>query len=210
MIDDLLEANLERVTERRSQHPQESSALTQDTPPDTLWVTATDSRLSPAMLTGLEAGRFIVLRTPAALISSGDLACMAVLDMALGQAGFRRIVVCGHYGCASLARLCDGDSGDVSPAALWLAPAREVALRHEADLKMIAGAQARANRLCDLVVAAQVRALAANPLVTDVWRRRRPLSLHGLVYSLHDGLLREVCDPVASPKQARALIGGAA
>ncbi len=209
MIGDLMEANLERVTQWRRENPQSGSLLVQDVQADTLWITATDSPLSPAMLTGMDARQFTVLRTPGALIVSGDLACLAVLDMALGHVQVRRVVVCGHYGCASIAQVCEGDSGDTNPATLWLAPAREAAIRHEAELKLIAGAQARANRLCDLVVTAQVRALAANPLVADVWRRRRPLTLHGLVYSLQDGLLREVCDPVSGPKQARALVGGA-
>lgn len=208
MISDLMAANLEKVTEWRRQHHQKSGVLVQDAQADTLWITAADSPLSPAMLTGLDAGRFTVLRTPGALITSSDLACLAVLDMALGHVQVRRIVVCGHYGCSSIAHVCEGDGGDIRPAALWLAPARETAMRHQAELKLIAGGQARANRLCDLVIAAQVRALAANPLVNDVWRRRRPLTLHGLVYSLHDGLLREVCDPVSGPKQARALVGG--
>ncbi|MGY6533470.1 carbonic anhydrase [Glycocaulis sp.] len=210
MISDLMDANLEQVTQWRRKHPQGSLLPVQEMPPDTLWITATDSPLSPAMLTGLDAGRFTVLRTPGALITSSDLACLAVLDMALGHVQVRRIVVCGHYGCSAMAHICEGDGGDVSPTALWLAPAREAAMRHEAELKLIGGMQARANRLGDLVVAAQVRALATNPLVADVWRRRRSLTLHGLVYSLHDGLLREVCDPVSGPKQARVLVGGAA
>ena len=210
MIEDLLEANLEIFTDWRQKHPHEDGLSPQGRQADTLWITATDSPLSPAALTGKDPGSFAVLRTPGALINPVDLACVAVLDMALRNFQVSRIVVCGHYGCASIGQQSAGDPGDVGPLAHWLSPARDEAARQDAELALITSTQARANRLCDLVVAAQIRSLASSPLVADVWRRRRPLALHGLIYSLHDGLLREVCDPVNGAKQARALVGGAA
>lgn len=210
MIDDLLKTNLEIFTDWCHKNPHQANLAAQIRQADTLWITATDSPLSPSTLTGKDPGCFVVLRTPGALVTPLDLACLAVLDMSLRTLQVSRIIVCGHYGCASIAQVSEGDAGDVGPLAHWLSPAREEAARHDAELGLIASTQARANRLCDLVVASQIRSLAASPMVADVWRRRRPLTLHGLIYSLHDGLLREVCDPVSGSRQARARIGGAA
>ncbi|KQY26469.1 carbonic anhydrase [Caulobacter sp. Root1455] len=171
-----------------------------------LWIGCACSRLSGQDLTGLPPGAIFALANLGNLALSQDIGFLSGLQYALEVLKVRHVVVCGHYGCGAMgAALSDPAPGLVDH---WLAPVRALAWRHAQDLETILDPAARANRLCELNVAAQLAQLAANPLVHETWRRGQPLSLHGWIHSAADGLLRDLETSVSSPRQAMALVGG--
>lgn len=173
---------------------------------DYLWIGCADSRLSAQELTGQDPGAILVHANLGNLALAHDMSLLASLQFSLETLKVRHIVVCGHYGCGAMqAALSDARTG---LADHWLSPLRALAWRHAQDLEAIIDLDTRANRLCELNVAAQLANLAANHLVHDAWRRGQALSLHGWVHSAADGLLRDLETSISGPRQAMALVGG--
>lgn len=158
--------------------------------PDYLWIGCSDSRVPANVITGLEPGEVFVHRNVANLVNPGDLNCLAVLQFAIEVLKVEHVIVCGHYGCGGVQAALDGARHGLID--YWLQPLRDLAERHEAELARLSDARARQNRLCELSVALQVRRVAETPIVQDAWARGQRLKVHGLVYGLHDGRLRDL------------------
>jgi len=130
-----------------------------------------------------------VHRNVANLTPAADVNCQAVVQYAIQVLGVRHIIVCGHYGCGGVrAALEGGTEGDVDR---WLAPLRDLADRHDDELVPL-DPVGRWWRLCELNVREQVEVLCGNPVVRGAWRKGRSLTLHGWIYDLRDGLLRDL------------------
>lgn len=176
--------------------------------PDYLWIGCADSHLPAHDLTGLAPGQLFVHRNLANLAPAQDANFLSVLQYALEVLKVRHVIVCGHYGCGGVRTALSGERHGLVDH--WLQPVRSLFWRHAGELEAILDVETRVNHLCERNVVEQVISLAGNPLVHDAWRRGQSLTMHGWIYSIHDGLLRDLETTVADPQQARILAGAPA
>ena len=175
-------------------------AATQE--PHFLFIGCADSRVPIETLTGVLPGEMFVHRNIANQVLPGDLNLLSVLQYAVEVLNVEHVIVCGHHQCGGVkAAMDDTDHGLVDH---WLAGVRDSAHRHRDELGLYDAEQARFDRLVELNVLRQVFNLTRNPIVQNAWKRGRRPILHGLVYGLQDGLLREVLLGVDGPDRVRA------
>ncbi len=165
--------------------------------PDYLWIGCADSRVPANEIVGLAPGELFVHRNVANVVPAEDINSHAVVQYAVDFLRIRHIIVCGHYGCGGI----QAALGDAAPDPLeqWLSHIRAVRRAHAPELDGLANEAVRWRRLCELNVMAQVRAVCRLATVTSAWQRRQPLVVHGWIYDLHDGLLRDLDVSVSGP-----------
>ncbi|CCW17000.1 Carbonic anhydrase [Sphingobium indicum BiD32] len=161
--------------------------------PRYFWIGCSDSRVPATEIVDLDPGEMFVHRNVANLAVDSDPNFSAALQFAVDVLKVEHIIVVGHYGCGGIQAAMAPATDDA--IGVWLAPVRAL---HEAHG---CSAQADADRLCERNILSQVEALAANPLIRRAWDQRAPLTLHGWVYAIGDGLLQQVCEPVRGPWQ---------
>ena len=158
--------------------------------PDYLWIGCADSRVPANTIVGLAPGEVFVHRNVANIVRPDDPNCLSVLQYAVDVLGISQIIVCGHYRCGGVQAALGPATTD--PLEGWLAPLRSLHESHAAELDAVADPTARWNHLCELNVMAQVRTVASLATVQDAWRRGQRLVIHGWIYDLSDGLLRDL------------------
>lgn len=200
MIDNLLDANLRWAATQTRMDPDYFRRLARLQEPEYLWVGCSDSRVPANEIVGLDPGELFVHRNIANLASPQDINFLSVLQYAVEVLKVRHVIVCGHYGCGGVrAALTRRRQGLIDH---WLQPVRRLAQDRADELRLIEDPEMRANRLCECNVAAQVEAVAANPFVRDAWRKGQSLTIHGWIYSIQDGLLRDLEVSVSAPSRA--------
>src|SRR4051812_24736271 len=167
--------------------------------PELLWIGCSDSRLPPNEIIGRAPGELFVHRNVANVVEHTDVNCLSVLQYAIDVLQVKHVIVCGHYGCG-------GVRAAMSPQSLglidnWLRHIRDVFLWNRDELTAIDDFQQRADRLAELNVEAQVANVCHTTIVQDAWRRGQPVTVHGWIYRLADGLLKDHVAGVASPDQ---------
>jgi carbonic anhydrase len=166
--------------------------------PEYLWIGCSDSRVPANEIVGLAPGELFVHRNVANVVTHTDFNCLAVIQFAVDVLRVRHIIVCGHYGCGGVrAALDDHELGLIDN---WLRHVRDAATASRDQLATIADPAARVDRLCELNVRAQVRHVCDTTLVQAAWRRGQHLSVHGWIYGLHDGLLRDLDVTTTGPE----------
>ncbi|MEQ9330723.1 carbonic anhydrase [Thalassobaculum sp.] len=190
MIEALLEHNKAWAAERVRNDPDYFKRLSGLQAPQYLWIGCSDSRVPANVITGLEPGEVFVHRNVANLLHPGDLNGLSVLQFAVEVLKVSYIIVCGHYGCGGVAAAVDGQRHGLIDH--WLRPIQDVYERFEPDLAALPDAQARLARLCELNVEQTVGRVAQTPVVQDAWRSGRSLAIHGWVYGLDDGVIRDL------------------
>ena len=158
--------------------------------PKYLWIGCSDSRVPANEIVDLDPGELFVHRNVANLAPPQDANYLSVLQFAVDVLKVEHILVVGHYGCGGVAAAIDGQRRGLVDH--WLHPIREVHAAHRAELDAIPVLRDRLNRLCELNVERQVRNVVADVFVQDAWARGQPLSVHGWVYSLGDGLVKDL------------------
>ena len=189
-MEHLLRRNVAWATERKRSDPDYFRRLSGLQAPEYLWIGCSDSRVPANVITGLQPGEVFVHRNVGNLVNPGDLNCLSVLQFAVDVLRVKHIIVCGHYGCGGIHAALDEQRHGLID--YWLHPIRDLAERHAAMLGEIPDRAARLDRLCELSVVAQVRQVADTPIVGDAWSRGQSLAIHGWVYGLQDGLLRDL------------------
>jgi carbonic anhydrase len=169
--------------------------------PEYLWIGCSDSRVPANELLGLAPGELFVHRNIANVVVHSDLNCLSVLQFAIDVLRVKHVIVCGHYGCSGVHAAMVNRR--VGLADNWLRHVQDVAQKHERYLgEMIPQtSRARADRLCELNVIEQVVNTAQTTVVQDAWERGQQLTVHGWVYGLHDGLLRDLGMSVSGADQ---------
>lgn len=158
--------------------------------PAYLWIGCSDSRVPANEIVGLAPGELFVHRNVANLVVHSDLNCLAVLQYAVDVLHVEHIIVCGHYGCGGIrAALENSRLGLIDN---WLRHVEDIARTHTHTLERLENVTERWDRLCELNVEAQVEAVVRTTIVQDTWRRGQRLSVHGWIYGLRDGILREL------------------
>ncbi len=178
------------AAERVAADPDFFASLVHIQKPDLLWIGCSDSRVPANEIVGLAPGELFVHRNVANVVPVTDLNAMAVIEYAVSSLGVRHIIVCGHYRCGGVRAALEGHQGGA--VALWLQPLRLVVDEHREEIDALVTLEACWDRLCELNVAAQVRAVASSQIVEAAWERGAELAVHGWIYDLHDGLLRDL------------------
>lgn len=188
--DELFENNRRWAAETTSRDPDFFRRLSRQQNPQYLWIGCSDSRVPANQIVGLPPGELFVHRNVANVVVHADLNCLSTVQFAVDVLRVRHVVVCGHYGCGGvLAALRDDRLGLVDN---WLRHVHDVRRRHQAELDALEEGPPRQDRLCELNVIEQVNNLAETTVVRDAWARGQPLAVHGWIYGLHDGLLRDL------------------
>jgi carbonic anhydrase len=165
--------------------------------PEYLWIGCADSRVPANEIVDLDPGELFVHRNIANLTPPQDANYLSVLQFAVDVLKVKHIMVVGHYGCGGVSAAIDGKRRGLVDH--WLHPIREVYQQHRSQLDAISDTRARLNRLCELNVMRQVTNVASDVFVQDAWARGQALCVHGWVYSLVDGLIKDLDVTVAGP-----------
>jgi len=188
---DLLANNRAWAQEQERRDPAFFERLCAIQRPDYLWIGCSDSRVPANEIVGLVAGELFVHRNVANVVAPDDPNGVAVIQYAVEELKIKHIIVCGHYGCGGVEAALGGRTLH-GPIERWLQHVRDVRTEHSAELDRLPGPDARWRRLCELNVAAQVLAVSTVDAVRDAWHRHQSLAVHGWIYDLSDGLLRDL------------------
>jgi carbonic anhydrase len=190
VIAGLFENNLRWAAGRARMDPEYFRRLAGQQSPDYLWIGCSDSRVPANEIVGLDPGELFVHRNVANLAPPQDANFLSVLQFAVELLKVRHIIVCGHYGCGGVRAAVSGQRHGLIDH--WLQPVTCLCRRDAAELDGILDFDARVNLVCERNVLTQVESLADNPFVRDAWSRGQPLTIHGWIYSIQDGLLRDL------------------
>ena len=199
LLDDCFAANRRWAAQTVASDPGFFERLEALQNPDMLWIGCSDSRLPPNEIIGRATGELFVHRNVANVVEHTDVNCLSVLQYAIDVLQVKHVVVCGHYGCGGVrAAMSSRPLGLIDN---WLRHIRDVHLWNREELAAIRDPNARADRLAELNVEAQVANVCHTTIVQDAWRRGQTLTVHGWIYSLHDGLLRDLGLVIESQEQ---------
>jgi carbonic anhydrase len=178
----------------RKQDPDFFLNLSQQQSPTYLWIGCSDSRVPANQIVGMAPGELFVHRNIANLVVHTDLNCLSVMQFAVDILKVRHIIVCGHYGCSGVGAALRQERLGLSDN--WLRHIQDVREKYLARLER-AGAEA-GNTLCELNVIEQAVNVCQTTIARDAWERGQELAVHGWIYGLEDGLLRDLNMTVAS------------
>ncbi len=187
----LLLQNKSWVKDRLDLDPDYFKKLAKIQNPDFLWIGCSDSRVPANQITGTEPGEVFVHRNIANVVVLTDLNMLSVLSYAVEQLKVKHVVVCGHYGCGGVkAAISRGDFGLLNK---WLTNIKDVYRLHADEINKIEDEQQKEDRLIELNVIEQVRNLKKTNIIQKAWKKDQLPTLHGWVYGLKDGILKDLC-----------------
>lgn len=171
--------------------------------PDYLWIGCSDSRVPANEIIGLLPGEVFVHRNVANVVIHTDFNCLSCIQFAVEVLQVKHIIVCGHYGCGGVkAAMHNNQMGLIDN---WLRHIKDVYHKYQATLDAIPVATARIDKLCELNVIEQVNNVCHTTIVQSAWARGQELAVHGWIYDLHDGLLRDLNVCITKPEEIPAL-----
>ena len=188
-----------RLTRER---PDFFRRLARQQSPKYLWIGCSDSRVPANEIMGLMPGEVFVHRNVANVVVHTDLNCLSVIQYAVDVLKVEHIIVCGHYGCGGVQAAWRG-----SPLGLidnWLRHVQDVGTMHVGELKRLPEESRQLDRLCELNAIEQAMHVCRTTIVQDAWARGQPLTVHGWVYGLQDGLLHDLGFCVSRPEEMAA------
>ena len=186
---DLLVQNRQWSDNTRSRDPEFFRRLASQQNPNFLWIGCSDSRVPANQITGLVPGQIFVHRNVSNIAHPTDVNLMSVLEYAVDVLQVKEVLVVGHYGCGGIQAALSGRLPGI--ADFWLEPIREIRRKHASQLVGLTGKYLE-DRICELNVAEQVETLSHTGIVHHAWERGQPLAIHGWIYSLHDGILKDL------------------
>lgn len=196
-LDELLRKNQDWADRVCREDPGFFKRLSRQQAPKYLWIGCSDSRVPANQILGLDPGEVFVHRNVANLVVHTDLNCLSTIQFAVDVLKVEHVLVVGHYGCGGVHASLTG--ARVGLADNWLRHVSDVAQKHAALLESVELESMRHARLCELNVIEQVVNACQSTVVQDAWARGQGLSLHGWIYGLHDGVVRQLGLDVDSP-----------
>ena len=190
MLNDLLTRNLAWSEARHADDPGYFGRLAAQQAPEFFWIGCSDSRVPANVVAGLDPGEVFVHRNVANVVHSSDLNLLSALEFAVEALGVHEIIVCGHYGCGGVKAATEDMPHGLADH--WLEPIRRLARSYAVDLAQCADAEARRDKLAELNVIEGVRRVTETPILQKAWTRGADIRVHGLIYGLRDGRLRDL------------------
>ena len=203
----LFENNKAWARSIQEEDPEFFSKLARQQWPEYLWIGCSDSRVPANQIVGLLPGELFVHRNVANLVVHTDLNCLTVMQFAVDILKVRHIIVCGHYGCSGVQAALRNDRIGLSDN--WLRHIQDVRQKHEKPIASAGGDSRASDRLCELNVIEQVANVCETTIARDAWERGQELAVHGWIYGIQDGLLRDLAITVTGQRQLRAIYDSA-
>ena len=201
ILQNLFDKNKKWAEGIKAQDPEFFANLSQQQSPTYLWIGCSDSRVPANQIVGLLPGELFVHRNVANVVVHTDLNCLSTIQYAVDVLKVKHIIVCGHYGCGGVkAALLDQRFGLIDN---WLRHIQDIRQKHDLQIQKIKDEEQKWDRLCELNVIEQVVNVCETTIVQDAWSRGQDLSIHGWIYSVHDGLLRDLHMCVTKPNEIR-------
>ena len=202
-LSDLFEKNRAWAEEIRRQDPEFFARLARQQSPRYLWIGCSDSRVPATEICGLVPGEMFVHRNIANLVVHTDLNCLSVMQFAVDVLKVRHIIVTGHYGCGGVRAAWRRERVGLTDH--WLRHIQDVRHKHAERLAGIDDEARAADRLCELNVIEQVLNVCHTTIVRQAWEQGQELAVHGWIYGLHDGLIRDLHMSVGGSSQVNAV-----
>ena len=202
VLTNLFEQNRLWVESVTANDPDYFKRLANQQSPEYLWIGCSDSRVPANQITGLAPGEVFVHRNIANVVVHTDLNALSVIQFAIEQLKVKHILVVGHYGCSGVRAAMENLR--IGLADNWIRHVKDVDEKHGAYLGSIIKSNDRLDRLCELNVIEQVVNVCQTTSVQDAWSRNQPLTVHGWVYGLKDGMARDMGISVANPDELTA------
>jgi carbonic anhydrase len=194
-------ANNRAWSERvRRGDPEFFARLSRQQRPRYLWIGCADSRVPANEIVGLLPGELFVHRNIANVVVHSDLNCLSVMQFAVDVLQVEHIIVCGHYGCSGVSVALKNER--VGLADNWLHHVQDVYAKHDTSVLALPDTAQRIDRLCELNVIEQVANVCQTTIARDAWGRGQALAVHGWVYGLRDGLVRDLAITVTASNEA--------
>lgn len=190
-IDKLIENNRKWAADVVKDDPEFFSRLSNTQKPDFLWIGCSDSRVPADRITGTQPGEIFVHRNIANMVIHTDMNLLAVLEYAVDHLNVSHIIVCGHYGCGGVKAAMTRHNYDLINK--WIRNIKDVYRMHRDKIDYQTKPEERLNKLIELNVEEQVMNLAKTSIVQRAWKAKKTPEIHGWVYSLEDGLIKELC-----------------
>jgi carbonic anhydrase len=189
-LNDLLEHNRAWARQMEQERPGFFTSLSKQQHPKYMWIGCSDSRVPANQITGLEPGEVFVHRNVANVVVHSDLNCLSTVQFAVERLKVKHVIVCGHYGCSGVQAALEG--ARIGLADNWLRHVQDVRDRHREYINSLPNAALQARKLCELNVVEQVTNVCLSTVVQDAWQRGQALEVHGWVYGLDDGLIKDL------------------
>lgn len=202
-IDDLFENNRRWAAAECEKDPEFFRQLARQQSPKYLWIGCSDSRVPANEIVGLRPGDIFVHRNVSNLVIHSDLNCLAVIQYAVDVLGVRHIIVCGHYGCGGIQAAMSKERHGLIDN--WLLHVRDLYRRNQSRIDQLEDEHDRLDLLCEVNVVAQAVNVGSTTIVRDAWKRGQELTVHALIYSIDDGLLRDLEMSMSSQEEHRQL-----
>jgi carbonic anhydrase len=202
-LEHLFDQNVRWAAEKTRHDPQFFRRMAEQQTPNYLWIGCSDSRVTANDVLGLDPGEVFVHRNIANVVHTSDMNLLSVLEYAVEHLKVQHIIVCGHYGCGGVQRALVTERGAMLDH--WLQPISMFHRKHRGLFDGIVDPAQRLDRICEINIEMQVRRLAQTPIVENAWSRGQKLNLHGWIYAIHDGLLRDLGPHLSSIAERDAL-----
>ena len=194
----LLENNLNWANAITEEDPEFFSSLSKQQSPEYLWIGCSDSRVPANQIIDLPPGEIFVHRNIANVVVHTDLNCLSVIQFAVDVLKIKHIIVCGHYGCSGIqAAMDDHEHGLIDN---WLRHIKDVDRFYADKLKNLEDDE-KLNRLCELNVIEQVTNVCNTNIIQNAWKNGIELSVHGWIYNIENGILKDLDTSITSAKQ---------
>jgi carbonic anhydrase len=193
ILKDLFDSNRKWAKKIKETDPDFFAKLSRQQNPEYLWIGCSDSRVPSNQIVGMLPGEIFVHRNIANVVIHTDLNCLSVIQFAVEVLKVKHIIVCGHYGCGGIKAALGKESYGLIDT--WLRHIKDVYRYHQDKLDAIEDEQERLNLLCELNVIEQVANVCHTSIVQKAWKSGQELSVHGWIYSIEDGILKnlDVC-----------------
>ena len=189
-IKNLLENNKNWVASKLAMDPSYFEKLSNSQNPEYLWIGCSDSRVPANQITGTLPGDIFVHRNIANMVVHSDMNMLSVLSYAVEVLKVKHIIVCGHYGCGGVIAAMENKQFGLIDN--WLRHIKDVYRYHHKELDAIADKTQRARRFVEVNVTEQVHDLCKTSIVQNAWKNKQPLHVHGWVYDIHDGIIKDL------------------
>jgi carbonic anhydrase len=190
VLSDILARNRDWSAKRQAQEPGYFTRLAALQAPEFFWIGCSDSRVPANVVAGLDPGEVFVHRNVANIIHSSDMNMLSALEFAVEALKVREIIVCGHYGCGGVKAATEDLPHGLADH--WLEPIRRLSRAFAVDLSRQPDLEAQRDRLAEFNVVEGVRRVCETPILQRAWTRGAKVRVHGLIYGLKDGLLRDL------------------
>jgi carbonic anhydrase len=197
-LDHLFQNNRAWAEQIKTEDPLFFEKLSSQQQPEYLWIGCSDSRVPSNQIIGLLPGEVFVHRNVANIVIQTDLNCQSVIQFAVDVLKVKHIMVVGHYGCGGVRAALDGSQHGLIDN--WLSALKGICITHRDELNAVESDD-RVDLLCELNVKAQVANVARTRIVQNAWLRGQELEVHGWIYSVRDGLLRDLSTTISNAEQ---------